>query len=140
MTRGIRNNNPGNIETGAPWQGLMEPDDMNAAQTAETRFCVFRAPKWGIRALARILVTYQDKHGLMAVKEMIDRWAPPFENNTTAYIAAVESKVGAGHVNVHAHTTMDALVRAIIQHENGKQPYPDAEIGAGLLLAGIEKE
>ena len=33
---------------------------------------------------------------------------------------------------------MNALVRAIILHENGSQPYTDAQVDAGLVLAGIE--
>lgn len=36
------------------------------------------------------------------------------------------------------HATAKALVTAIIRHENGQQPYPDATIDAGLRLAGIE--
>jgi hypothetical protein len=137
-TRGIRNNNPGNIERGAPWQGLMEPDRMTPRQAAETRFAVFRSPKWGIRAIARTLITYQDKHGLNTVRGIIDRWAPPVENDTAAYVAAVEAKAGDGEIDVHDYATMNALVRAIVLHENGSQPYTDAQIDAGLVLAGIE--
>ncbi len=136
--RGIRNNNPGNIEAGAPWQGLTARDQTTLGQTAEDRFAVFQSPKWGIRAIARTLITYQDKHGLRSVKAMIDRWAPPVENNTAAYIKAVEGKVGAGEIDVHTYATMNALIRAIILHENGIQPYTDAQITAGLVLAGIE--
>jgi hypothetical protein len=71
--RGIRNNNPGNIRyTGTPWQGLDEPK-------SDGQFCRFANPCWGIRAIARTLITYQDKHGLNSVYQMIARWAPPVE-------------------------------------------------------------
>ena len=139
--RGYRNNNPGNIDAGSPWQGLMDRADMNAKQAAEPRFCVFKAPKWGIRAMARILITYQDKHGLDTVKGIIDRWAPPVENNTKAYIEAVSKSLGVTPnqgIDVHRYDTMVALVKAIIHHEIGGQPYTDAQIDAGLVLAGIE--
>lgn len=144
--RGIRNNNPGNIETGAPWQGLLKPIKMTAAQLNEERFCVFEAPKWGIRAIARTLITYQDKRqaadgsAIDTVKEIIDRWAPPHENDTTAYQKHVRVQIGLMEgqiVNVHQYHIMKPLVKAIIQHENGQQPYTDAQIDTGLILAGI---
>ena len=43
--RGIRNNNPGNIRIGAPWQGLMARGDMTAIQRSEREFCVFETPE-----------------------------------------------------------------------------------------------
>ena len=51
--RGIRNNNPGNLDKGAPWQGLVN-------NSSEPRFCTFKDPVWGIRALAVTLITYHD--------------------------------------------------------------------------------
>ncbi|MBB4267824.1 structural protein P5 [Roseospira visakhapatnamensis] len=142
VPRGIRNHNPGNIERGAPWQGLADPADMTAEQRAEPRFCVFAAPKWGIRALARVLITYQDKHGLRTVRGMISRWAPKADqNNTEAYIRMVADRLGVAHdtaIDVHTYDVARALVEAIISHENGMQPYDRAMIDTGLALAGIE--
>jgi len=139
--RGLRNHNPGNIERGAPWQGLADLAEMTEAQRAETRFCVFRSPEWGIRAIARVLITYQDRHGLRTVRGMIGRWAPTAENNTEAYMRAVAARLGVANdtaVDVHRYDVARALVEAIIRHENGEQPYPDAVIDKGLALAGIE--
>ncbi len=138
LPRGVRSNNPGNIRVGSPWQGLMPPEQMTPEQRAEKEFCVFAAPKWGIRACARTLITYQDVHGLNTVEGIINRWAPPSENQTMHYIDAVERKVGKGEINVHEFDTMNNLVRAIIHHENGSQPYTNAQITAGLVLAGVE--
>lgn len=133
--RGVRNCNPGNIEyDGTPWQGLDDP-------ASDGRFCRFRAPSWGIRAIARILITYQDKHRLNTVESIIARWAPPVENDTSSYASHVAAKVGVGvddEINVHDHAVMRPLVEAIILHENGAQPYSEAQITKGLVLAGVE--
>ena len=70
-TRGIRNHNPGNLRRSAdPWQGL-------APEQTDKDFFQFTSAKWGIRALARTLIAYQDKVGLKNIKQMIGRWAPP---------------------------------------------------------------
>ncbi|MFG8081199.1 structural protein [Pseudomonas aeruginosa] len=146
MPRGIRNSNPGNIERNATrWQGM-------AAQQSDARFITFSAPEWGIRAIARTLITYQDKRRardgsrIDSVREIIERWAPPNENNTAAYSRAVASVLGIGPddetVDVYRYQTMEQLVRAIIRHENGPGPYDggwydDAVIERGLALAGI---
>ncbi|MBF4328050.1 structural protein P5, partial [Vibrio anguillarum] len=86
MTRGIRNNNPANIEdNGTPWRGRMGNDG---------RFIIFDSPVNGIRALARILNTYKVKHGLNTIEGIINRFAPPVENDTNSYIAHAEKVVG----------------------------------------------
>ncbi|MBB4287604.1 hypothetical protein [Roseospira goensis] len=139
--RGIRNHNPGNIERGAPWQGLAEPDEMTPVQRMEDRFAVFKAPEWGIRAIARVLITYQDKHGLRTVRDMLNRWAPPVENDTGAYVERVARDMGVSpdtEINVHCYDPARLMVEAIIAHENGQQPYPNDVIDRGLMLAGIE--
>lgn len=145
--RGIRNNNPGNIEKGSPWQGLLPRDQMKLDQLSESRFCVFKEPKWGIRAIARILIHYQDKtlaadgSPIDTVKEIVDRWAPPVENDTDAYVAHVRDQLDlmvGQQIDVHGFRIMRGLVKAIIMHENGVQPYTETQIDAGLILAGIE--
>ncbi|TAM72323.1 hypothetical protein EPN44_16025 [bacterium] len=152
--RGVRNNNPGNLRWGAPWQGLVP-----AAQRTDKDFCQFIAPAWGIRAIAVTLITYQDKRRagdgsrIDSVREIIDRWAPDFENDTDSYTRSVASALGVGPdvetVNVHDYATMRALVRAIIRHENGNAAefdwhdaaewYDDVTLDEGLRMAGIVK-
>lgn len=133
--RGLRNHNPGNIEhTGTPWQGLDDPP-------SDGRFCRFKAPEWGIRAIARTLITYQDKHDITTVRGVINRWAPSHENDTGAYVSHVAQKVGVGPddtINLQSYEHSRPLVEAIILHENGKQPYSKALIDKGLLMAGIK--
>lgn len=129
--RGIRNNNPGNIrKTGTRWQG-MKPD----AEQTDASFIVFLLPEWGIRAIARILNTY-NKQGVSTIRGIIGRWAPPVENDTGAYVNAVSKAVGIAPdapVNLSVH--MVPLVKAIIRHENGIQPYSDNTINGGIALA-----
>lgn len=147
ITRGVRNNNPGNIEKGAAWQGLATQAEMTAEQRLETRFAVFKAPEWGIRALAVTLITYQDKRkakdgsSIDTVQEFIERWAPPGENNSQAYWLQVAYKVGVGatdRINVHDYATMRNMIVAIIAHENAGYAYPDDLIDKGLMLAGVK--
>ena len=135
LPRGIRNHNPGNLRRSAdPWQGL-------ATTQTDAEFFQFASAKWGIRALARTLIAYQDRVGLRNIKQMIGRWAPPVENDTGAYVRVVAAAVGVGpeeRIDVHDYAVLRPLVLAIIKHENGQQPYTEAEIDAGMVLAGIE--
>ncbi|WP_110970232.1 structural protein [Pseudomonas huaxiensis] len=139
--RGIRNSNPGNIRhvKGTRWQGM-------SANQSDADFVQFTDPRWGIRAIARTLITYQDKHGLRTIRKIIGRWAPPNENNTESYIRQVAARVGVspdGRIDVYDFPTMRVLTEAIIRHENGAGPLPEgnwygeALINEGLQLAGI---
>ncbi|AZD92031.1 MULTISPECIES: hypothetical protein [Pseudomonas] len=139
--RGIRNFNPGNIRhvKGTRWQGM-------SANQNDTAFVQFIGPQWGIRALARTLITYQDKHGLRTVRAIIGRWAPPNENNTESYIRQVAGRLGVSpeeRIDVYDYRTMRALTEAIIRHENGAGALPEgnwygeALINEGLHLAGV---
>jgi xanthosine utilization system XapX-like protein len=134
MTRGRRNCNPGNIRLSKDkWQGL-------AANQSDKAFFVFKSPEWGIRALARVVIKYQDDYDLDTVAKIITRWAPPSENDTEAYIAAVSKAVGIranDPLDVHDYTTLRPLVDAIIAHENAGHRYPDAIVDKGLALAGV---
>jgi hypothetical protein len=135
--RGIRNNNPGNIRrNGDPWQGLAE-------RQSDVEFFTFKTSIYGIRALARTLITYQDKHSLRTIRQIISRWAPPVENNTNAYVRAVSIDAGLDAdqpLDLHRFDHLLPLTKAIIHHENGQQPYTDAQITKALVLAGVEPE
>lgn len=139
-SRGIRNNNPGNIEYNKKkpikWQGLDEPKH-------DGRFCRFITPIYGIRAIARLLITYQDKHKICTIEGIISRYAPSTENNTRAYVRSVVSQTGFDknkELNLHTYAHLRPIVEAIIYHENGEQPYTDAQITKALVLAGVEPE
>lgn len=129
--RGIRNHNPGNIDrTVDKWQG------MAADQSSDSRFVVFAAPQWGIRALVKVLLSYQRKHGIKTIRGIINRWAPPVENNTDAYVNQVAKACGVDPddtIDIENKAVLRAMVSSIIKHENGQQPY-----GAGVIDLGID--
>ncbi|MES2711175.1 MAG: structural protein [Pseudomonadota bacterium] len=134
-TRGYRNCNPGNIDhvPANKWQGLADPP-------SDGRFCRFTSHEFGIRALASLLITYQDRHKLNTVRGIISRWAPSNENNTSAYIAAVARRVGMGAddpVDLHRYAHLRPLVEAIIAHECAGLAYPDETTRRALTLAGV---
>lgn len=143
VPRGVRNHNPGNIDrvAGVRWQG------QSADQSGDPRFVVFDHPKFGIRAVARVLVTYQDKRKaadgsrIDTIREIIERWAPAKENDTGAYVGQVAKKLGVDGdetIDVYRYEVMRPLVEAIIAHECAGYRYPDAVVREGLRLAGIE--
>jgi hypothetical protein len=133
--RGIRNNNPLNIDKGDEWQGL-------AADQPDSRFCTFIAPEWGFRAAAKILLKYQSRYALGDVEGIVHRWAPPVENDSNAYSKAVAKAMGIEPDMVidlkNSPTLLLAMLRAMCVHENGSCPYPDSVIQQGMILAGIE--
>lgn len=131
-TRGLRNNNPGNIDKGRDeWEGQELPGD-------DPRFCTFTSMAYGCRALIRTLMTYHSKHGLSSVRQIINRWAPPVENNTDAYVDHVCQRLGVapdhpldfGNPQVYLH-----LARAIAYHENGAAA---DSISLGTWMEGAE--
>ncbi|MFC3227318.1 hypothetical protein ACFOGJ_08765 [Marinibaculum pumilum] len=94
-----------------------------APQQTDGRFIQFSDVLWGIRAMARILRNYQRKHGLKTVREMIDRWAPPVENDTGSYARAVASGMGLRGpdepVDLMQVETLADMIQAMVKHENG---------------------
>jgi len=134
-SRGMHNNNPGNLRRSKdPWQGLTE-------QQTDPEFFVFSSPTYGIRALARTLISYQDEHGLKTIGQIINRWAPSNENDTDTYIEGVCEDTGFTadqKLNMHYYNELKPVVLAIIKHENGQQPYTASQIDKALVLAGVE--
>lgn len=133
--RGIRNHNPGNLrKNDDPWQGL-------AAVQDDPEFFKFKSAVYGIRALMRTLITYQDKRKLRTMRQFIERWAPPNENDTTKYIADMRvwtHLTPDERLDMHDADTLKQMTVGIIWKENGVQPYTDAQLDKALTLAGVE--
>ncbi|MBI1679456.1 hypothetical protein EMG93_00575 [Escherichia coli] len=129
--RGIRNNNPGNLEYSKTNQWVGQTGD-------DGRFAKFETPEHGIRALGRNLLSYQ-RQGIDTVNDIINRWAPPSDNNNTdAYIQAVCAQLGVTPdqpLDASNPETLKALCASIIQHENGSQPYSDQQLATGVSAA-----
>lgn len=118
--RGIRNNNSGNIRyDGTKWLGLaMPPDD-------DDGFCVFTVATYGLRAIFKILLQYHRAYKLDTVLGIINRWAPPTENNTGAYQMDVANRLGINvtdHLDLTSDDVMCGLCAALVLHENGDPP------------------
>ena len=117
QTRGQRNLNPLNIRKGDKWQGL-------AAEQTDKEFCVFESPTFGFRAACKILQKYASR-GIVTIESIISRWAPPSENDTKAYIAAVCKTMKArpgDKVWPHDRTATCRLLYAMSRVESGEWP------------------
>jgi plasmid stabilization system protein ParE len=132
--RGIRNHNPGNIRrSGIRWKNM-------AAQQSDPDFVQFTAPVHGIRAMAKILLTYH-RRGFRSLEQIIQRWAPSSENDTAAYVAAIARAVERPSdkpyscVELLEQDALERLIAAMIRHENGVQPYDAALIARAVTLA-----
>ena len=67
VPRGIRLNNPGCIELdGTKWRGMADVQ-------ADPTFVTFKAPEWGLRAIALILKSYE-KRGIHTIAAAITEW------------------------------------------------------------------
>lgn len=142
--RSVRNNNPGNIVKGEPWQGLQPADKMTPEQKAEGRFAVFSEPKWGFRALAILLRNYGHKNPpLNTPRKIISTYAPPKENRTERYIAKFAAALGIGEDDfVDMSRRLNAfngckVIAAVEADAPFDQFWHDEDLADGLDLAGF---
>lgn len=127
--RGIRSNNPGNLRTGA-----------------NGSFGTYATASEGLQALGRQLNLYATGKSraaggrqLQSVSDIIGTYAPPNENNTQAYIAEVAKAMGVSptaRLDLGDTDTMALLMRSIVKHENGQNPYSNSQYrsAAGQVL------
>lgn len=128
LPRGIRNNNPGNIKkTNDNWVG------MSPIQSDDT-FVKFTHPKYGVRAMAKIIKTYRARNVVYLV-DIISEWAPATENDVGAYVSNIEKITGIYGNQVIYDNMIADLLKGIIRVENGFNPYPDNLIKEGVSLA-----
>lgn len=136
LPRGIRNNNAGNVEYSPAnkWLGL-------ADNPSDGRYCRFNHPRYGIRAFVLLLLKYQTEYRLKTISAMLNRYAPRQDNNATdayiEYVAKAAGVTGKTPVSIRDFRTAKAIVTAIIEFENGMQPYPEALIVEGIAAAGL---
>lgn len=138
--RGIRLNNPGNIRHGDNWQG-MAPDQPDAS------FVYFVDPRYGYRAMAKILASYQ-RRGITTVADIINTWAPPtgrdpatgqaYTQDSAAYVAHVAQRMGvtpSTPVDLENKAMVVELLDAISRHENAGQSFSRSTIEQGYEWA-----
>ena len=115
LSRGIRNNNPGNLNF-AGQKGATLESGPNA------RFASFPTMLEGIAALDRQVMLYL-KRGKNTIDQIIDIYAPSSDgNNTSSYKSYLSQYTGLGvkeKIDGSNFDVMKKLIQGIINHENG---------------------
>ncbi len=89
LPRGLRNNNPGNLRVlsnGQKWLGEIDPDPEG--------FSRFSDIAYGLRAMITDLAGDIMRDGRNTIRKLIYAYAPPFENDTEAYINSLAAYTG----------------------------------------------
>lgn len=113
LTRGIRNNNPGNLRYAG----------QRGATSDEDGFAVFQEQRDGIAALDRQIDLYLQR-GKDTLAEIIETYAPPNENRTDDYTRYVARETGIEadqQIDRNDVASVSKIIRAIIDYENGQQ-------------------
>ena len=123
LPRGYRNNNPLNIRISQAnkWQGEVE-------NNTDGVFEQFVAMEYGYRAAMKLIQNYINNYGLRTVTDIISRWAPNNENNTSGYITRVCNSTGwtpAKVIDPYNREDMTDLAYAMALVENGVTILPD---------------
>lgn len=121
MARGYSNFNPGNIRN-SPVRYLGEKESTDIA------FKQFESMAWGFRAMFVLLDTYRVRYGLKTLQQMIERYAPPSENDTTGYVGYITRRTriaDISSVDTRSEKQMIPLVTAMAAMENGSDPDAD---------------
>lgn len=139
--RGLRNNNPLNIEAGQFTQS------MPGFKGSDGRFAVFESPEQGIAAADALLMRY-GMQGRNTPTKIIEKWAPAGDgNNVSAYAGSVARALGIGPndpIPMEDPAARRALIDAMSAVENGKRgPQPLVRQGNGMptqqgLPAGMQ--
>lgn len=132
MPRGLDLNNPMNLMTtpNFTWHGQIHP-----TADPQGRLAQFDTAYNGIRAGAKNLMNQQVLHGLNTWVSIITKYAPPFENDTGAYILAMCRATGVDPQDTLDLTDPDLLetaCRCVIIHEQGNCPFTDDQIAAAV--------
>lgn len=125
--RGIRNNNPGNIERNSiAWQGALTADQVAAAGAAwDPVYVQFDTPANGVRAIGHVLRAKQAR-GLATVDAVVRDYS---STDQAAYVANVAGYLGVDpEQEIDVAAVLPAFATAIIQQENGQQPYQLSDI------------
>lgn len=131
-SRGVRNNNPGNIRKSKDqWEGAVGDDG---------EFVTFDSPESGARAMAKNLMSY-GRQGYDSIEKIINRYAPPSENDTQSYIDSIVSATGipaTQSIDLTDPDTLVTLTQAMSFHETGHRYDPSVfQQGVSRATNGI---
>lgn len=134
MSRGLRNNNPGNIRRSRVcYKGEVRP-------SRDPDFKEFSTMAYGYRAVFVLLDTYRSRYGLATIRQMLNRYAPPTENFTEGYVRFVADYSGVMPdevVDTRSEKDMIPIVAAMSKIENGVAAnIADVERGWELFVGG----
>jgi len=121
-----RNMNPGNIRSA----GFMGETGVNKG------YSTYASPEFGLRAMSRLSDTYASK-GIGTIRDYINRYAPPSDNNENneAYANMVANALGVG-IDDPVDFTDDNVKRAIIPAMAQFEGYK-GNLGEDLINRGI---
>lgn len=120
--RGLRDNNPGNIRRSSDkWQGaLSQADVIGGGGVWDAAFVQFETIGYGVRALGHTLLTYNSRYGLNTVRQIVNRYAPPNENDTDAYVDFVAERLQVSpDAQIDVGSWLPQLAAAIMRRETG---------------------
>jgi len=127
----VRNKNPLNVT--APrrkyWKGQID---------LAGRFAVFDTVENGFRAAYRNMLTYKKVHGLDTISGIINRWAPPSDNNPTDnYVSYVASQINVMPDDVLRAESYAPLLLAmsVFEGAKGRNAYTLDQVKQGIALA-----
>jgi hypothetical protein len=130
VSRGERNNNPGNIEDGPFARALP------GYQGSDGRFAIFDSPQAGVAAKHKLLGSYMER-GLNTPAQIVGRWAPASENgqSTTNYTAYVAQRLGIRPDQPISPDMIPRLAEAMGEFETGRRPGGGREPGGARVVA-----
>ncbi len=124
-TPGFRNHNPGNLKAAPNSTGK------------RGKFSTFASDDDGLSAMARQLMLYGDR-GNNTPGGILHTYAPRTENKTQQYIDDVSARTGYSarqRLDLHSPEVLKTLMAAMIQHEQGSQPYTEEQLKNAIRSA-----
>ena len=121
-SRGIRNNNVGNLKMGSDdWRGMIPHD-----QNTDGNFEQFKSWKWGVRAMIIVVRdSYMGKRNLCTIRQIIGRYAPQedIEGEERAYFVNLRKLTGFEPDDVlrDDKETLRILIKAMGEIETGEK-------------------
>lgn len=137
IPRGLRLNNPGNIEKTKPgrdrWQGEIDSPD--------ARFARFATMADGIRALGKLLLNYNRLYGIDTVRNIVNRYSDQAESpdRNAGYIKHVAGLLKlAPDQRFNVSARLGELVAAMSKHEQGTAAFL-AAVRSSDLTTGVQR-